>query len=256
MAKTPLKIVVSGCCGRMGMLIIEEIVKEPAHFTLVGALEHPGHPRIGQPLPAKPNLKVGDNLPALLLKADLLIEFTTPEATLLHAKDAAEAGVAMIIGTTGLTSQQIDQLRSQIHGKIPVFISPNMSMGIFVLRKTVGDISKRLSRCGIPVHMKLSETHHAKKKDRPSGTAKQLAKDVQEATGQVIPDDKISVTRDENYDVVGIHAVSFEIGAERITLEHEALDRRVFAQGALVAAKAFLKIDRKPGWYTMDDLVQ
>ncbi len=252
----PLRLVVSGCCGRMGRLICEEAVKDSDHFDLVGALEHRGHPGTGKSLPAKPALRATSDLPGLLEQADLLIEFTTPEATLEHAKMAAQAKVPMIIGTTGLSPGQMDQLFRETHKKIPIFISPNMSVGIFILRKTIGHVSEQLRRLNISIQeMRLSEAHHAKKKDRPSGTAKQLAKDIRESTGRVIPEDQIGVRRDEQFDVAGVHTVTFELGTERIILTHEATDRRLFAQGALLVARHFRQVCTEPKAYGMDDFM-
>ncbi|MBI3318189.1 MAG: 4-hydroxy-tetrahydrodipicolinate reductase [Candidatus Omnitrophica bacterium] len=251
-----IRLVVSGCCGRMGSLIAEEAAKDSAHFDLAGALEHPGHPQVGKPYPAKPGLKVSDDLPGLLQQADLLMEFTTPEATLEHAGICAEAQVAMIIGTTGLSPEQTDRLFRETDKKIPIFISPNMSIGIFILRKMIGHVSEELRKLSVPIQeMKLSEAHHAKKKDRPSGTAKQLAKEIGEATGRVIPENQISVRRDEEFDVAGVHTVTFELGAEKLLLTHEATDRRLFAQGALWVARHFRQVCTEPKVYGMDDFM-
>ncbi len=240
----------------MGSLIIEEACKDPAHFTLAGAMEHAGHPQAGQPVAAAPKIQVSADLKALLPQADLLIEFTTPEATLEHARLAAEAKVAMVIGTTGLSEEQFVQLR-ELSKKAPIFWSPNMSIGIVVTRRTIHAISQLLFNFGVAEQTKaqISETHHTRKKDAPSGTAKALAQELFKATGWLIKDEEIEAKREG--EVIGIHSVTFDTGPERITLQHEATDRRVFAQGALLVARNFSAIrgHQSAGWYDMDDFV-
>lgn len=252
---TPIRLVISGCCGRMGSLIAEEAARDSAHFRIVGALEQPGHPQAGQPLPAQPALKVSTDAAACLQGADLLIEFTAPEATLANARAAAQARVAMLIGTTGLTLQQLEELRA-LARQIPVFWSPNMSIGIVILRRLIGSLYGLYRKFGLEgsASIQLSETHHIRKKDKPSGTAKLLAEEVRKVTGRSIPDEEIEARREG--EVVGLHSLSIQTGAEKITLQHEALDRRVFAQGALVAARHFMQSTPKPGLYGMDDFVQ
>jgi len=254
MEKKPGRLIVSGCCGRMGSLLIEEALQDHVHFQLVGGIEHPGHPQEGQPLPGNPTLRVGSDLSALLKNADLLIEFSTPEASISHAKAAAQMKVPMIIGTTGFSADQLGQLQ-KLAQAIPIFWSPNMSIGIVIVRRAITSISKLLLNFGLAEQTKVSicETHHTQKKDSPSGTAKALAQELFKATGWLIKDEEIEARREG--DVVGIHSVTFQSGSEKIRLENEALDRRVFAQGALLVARGFRSLFKKPGWYGMDDFV-
>ncbi len=236
----------------MGSLIIEEAGKDPTHFTLAGGIEHAGHPQVGQPLAAASKIRVSTDLKALLPHADLLIEFTTPEASLEHARLAADAKVAMIIGTTGFTEEQFSQLRDSSR-RIPIFWSPNMSTGVLILRRLIGEIAVLLQKLELSEHteVKISETHHIKKKDKPSGTAKQLAEDLRRFLFLEIKDGDIESKRED--DVVGLHSVVFQCGSERIKLEHEAMDRRIFAQGALRVAKVFRKFAQTPRLYEMYD---
>ena len=248
------RLVISGCCGRMGTLLVEEAVKGSSQFDLTGALEQAGHPEIGKPLPAKPGLKISGDAASALASADLLIEFTTPEASLVHAQAAAKAGVPMIVGTTGFTSEQVDQLKS-LARRIPIFWSPNMSIGIVIVRRTIASVSKLLFDFGLAEQVKanISEVHHTKKLDKPSGTAKALAEELLKATGWLIRDEEIEAKREG--EVIGIHEVTFQAPSENITLRHEATARRVFAQGALLIAANFRKLWKKPGFYGMDDFV-
>lgn len=248
------RLVITGCCGRMGTLLVEEAVKDPARFTLAGAVEHAGHPQIGRPLPAKPELTITDNLQGALARADLVVEFTTAPSTLANARIAAAEKIPMVIGTTGFTPDQLAELHQLSH-KIPIFWSPNMSIGIVVVRRTIASLSKLLFDFGLAerVTATISEIHHTKKLDKPSGTAKALAEELLKATGWLIRDEEIEAKREG--EVIGVHSVMFRAPSENITLMHEATDRRVFAQGALLVAENFSKLWKKPGWYGMDDFV-
>lgn len=238
----------------MGSLILEEASRQRGAFQVAAALEQPGHPQLGQPVACAPSLRVEGDVAAALARADLLIEFTTPEASLTHAAAAVEHCVPMLIGTTGFTPEQMEKLQAHAR-RIPVFWSPNMSLGIVVVRRTLGAISGLLLNFGLAdkTKVRISETHHARKKDAPSGTAKALRDELLKQTGWLIRDEEIEARREG--EVTGIHSLTFELESERITLTHEATDRRVFAQGALVIARHFRTLWTQPGWYGMDDFV-
>ena len=250
----PIRLVVSGCCGRMGSLIIEEALKEPGYFELEAGVEQAGHPQAGKPVPGwgKP---VETDLERALARADLLIEFTTPEASVSHARAAADGKIPILIGTTGFTPDQMEELKRIAH-RIPVFWSPNLSIGIVIVRQAIGAISQLLLGFGLAerTQVGISETHHTAKKDKPSGTAKALAQELLKTTGWLIRDEEIEARREG--DVIGVHSVTFRCPSENITLTHEATDRRVFAQGALLVARSFRQFGKKPGFYTMDDFVE
>lgn len=250
-----IRLAVSGCCGRMGSLILEEALRDKKHFQVVAAVEQPGHPQIGKPLANHPDRVVGEDLKSLLTQADLLIEFTTAEASLLHADLAAKMKVPMVIGTTGFSEEQFSTLR-HLSRQIPIFWSPNMSLGIFILRRLICFAFELLKSSGLSdsTAVRISETHHVHKKDKPSGTAKQLAQEVMAASGK--PAAEIPIEAKREGEVVGLHTVHLDLGSERISLEHEAMDRSLFAKGALLAARHFLAAFRdRPGWYGMDDLM-
>jgi 4-hydroxy-tetrahydrodipicolinate reductase len=194
-------------------------------------------------------------LDRVLETADLLIDFTTPEATMVHAEAAARAKIGMVIGTTGFTPEQLARL-AELSKQTALFWSPNMSIGIVIVRRAISSVSKLLLDFGLSNQTKahLSETHHTKKKDKPSGTAKALAEELFKATGWLIKDEEIEAKREG--EVIGLHSVTFDTGPEKITLTHEATDRRVFAQGAVLVARNFHKLTTQgKGWYTMDDFI-
>ncbi|MCM8811802.1 MAG: 4-hydroxy-tetrahydrodipicolinate reductase [Candidatus Omnitrophica bacterium] len=249
-----IRLIVTGCCGRMGSLIAEEALKRGDRFVLAAAIEHDSHPMIGRPHPTAPFLKISTDLKTALGQADLLVEFTTPEATLSNAALAASAKIPMVIGTTGFSAGQMETLKKHsVH--TPIFWSPNMSIGIVIIRRAIHHVSEQLFKFGLgaQTHVQISETHHTRKKDKPSGTAKALAEELLKATGWLVKDEEIESVREG--EVVGIHSVTFNTGPELITLRHEAVDRRLFAQGALLVAGNFHKIlnGNKTGWYSMDD---
>lgn len=256
MASSQVRLVVSGCCGRMGSLIVEEAAKEKnlSLLQVVGGVEGTGHPQIGQNLPVIGSAKITSDLNELIHVANLIIEFTTPAATLNHAKTAAKAGIPLLIGTTGFTPEQFDQLQT-LSRQIPIFWSPNMSLGIVVVRRTIGSISQQILNFGLSDKTKvhISETHHTQKKDAPSGTAKTLRDELLKQTGWLIRDEEIEARREG--EIIGIHSVVFDLGSEKITLTHEATDRRVFAQGALVVARHLRELWAGPGFYGMDNFV-
>jgi 4-hydroxy-tetrahydrodipicolinate reductase len=177
-----IRLVISGACGRMGtgIAVGAHIGEFKDLYEIAGLIEHSAHPRIGKPLLELDvsNIMVTANMRTALLKADLLIEFTTPEATVQNALIAAETKIPMVIGTTGLSEEQFSQLRL-LSKHIPIFWSPNMSLGVYIVRKMTQLLGLYLKKFNFePSDVKIEETHHIGKKDKPSGTAKQLAEDI------------------------------------------------------------------------------
>jgi 4-hydroxy-tetrahydrodipicolinate reductase len=250
----PTPLIISGCCGRMGSLLVEEALKNKAHFQLVGGTEPASNGQLGTTIPGTDNLTVTDDLKALSGKGKIIIEFTTPKATLANARIAAETRTPMVIGTTGLTPDQNKELEGCAK-RVPIFWSPNMSIGIVIVRRSITAISKLLFDFGLgkQTGVNISETHHSQKQDKPSGTAKALAEELVKTTGWLIKDEEIEAKREG--DVIGVHSVTFNCPSEKITLSHEATDRRVFAQGALLVAQNFSRAFKKPGLYNMDDFI-
>lgn len=239
----------------MGSLLVEEALADPAHFALAGGVESPSHPELGRPVAAGSSARLTPDFRSTLQGADLVVEFTQPEVSMAHAALAAEAKVPLLMGTTGFSSAQFDALQDHAR-QVPIFWSPNMSIGIVIVRRTIAAVSKLLFDFGLgeKTRVTLSETHHTRKLDKPSGTAKALAQELFKATGWLIRDEEIEARREG--EVIGIHSVTFHCPSEQITLTHEATDRRVFAQGTLLVARNFRMLFTKPGWYTMDYFVE
>src|SRR5215208_2250487 len=192
--------------------------------------------------------------------AEVLIEFTTPEATVEHLS----YGRPHVIGTTGLSDEQLQKVEAAAHS-VPIVLAPNMSVGVNLLREVVSELSAKL---GEGYDIEVVEAHHRNKKDAPSGTALFLARAAAEGRGRDL--DEIAVygrkglaPRQEGEigihalrggAVVGEHRLIFYSGAEEVEVVHRALSRRTFADGALRAAR--FAANARPGLYSMADVLE
>ncbi|MBF0503769.1 MAG: 4-hydroxy-tetrahydrodipicolinate reductase [Candidatus Omnitrophica bacterium] len=235
-----IKLAISGCQGRMGQRITALALMDRA-FKISALLESKNRP--GVPL-------LSFNIPvnfedAALKGTDVLIEFTTPEATIAHLKSCQKYGVNMVIGTTGLTQSQIGLIK-KASAKIAVVFSSNMSVGVNLV---FGLIRQAAQVTGKDYLISLSETHHVHKKDAPSGTAKTMAQIAQVYSKNKVHD--IASIREG--EVVGDHTISFESPVDLISIHHHAKTRDIFAEGSLVAAKFLSK--KKKGLFDMQDVL-
>lgn len=267
--RTP--IIVIGAAGRMGRTILECANPSSQPFDIVAAVEHAGNPLVGQPvtslLPSAPaDLKIVDSLPDAAPMGTVAINFTQPEATLEQLEWARKAGIAMVIGTTGLSDEQRAKIE-QTAGEIPVLLAPNMSVGVNVLYRLVAEAVKLL---GDSFDIEITEMHHRFKKDAPSGTARALLSAVLEARHETAEEAPVIHGREglpgertakeigmhsiRGGDVVGDHTVSFAGLGERIELTHKASSRETFARGALRAA-AWLSGRPAGRLYSMKDVL-
>jgi 4-hydroxy-tetrahydrodipicolinate reductase len=245
-----VKLVVSGCCGKMGSRIA---ALAPPALLAVG-LEARGHAAVGRDLGEVVSgkalgVRVTDDAAAALEQGTVLVEFTTPEATMEHLGLAVSLQKAMVIGTTGLSDADRQRI-GQAAARIPIVLSPNMSVGVNVLFELVQTAAERLS----PSYaVRITETHHLHKKDAPSGTAKRL----HELIAAVRSRWNLSTEAPESIregEVVGDHTVVFSTPFERVELTHRAQTRDVFAVGAIEAAK--FAAGQPPGLYDMADVLR
>jgi 4-hydroxy-tetrahydrodipicolinate reductase len=192
-------------------------------------------------------------------RADVLIDFTVAQAAVENVKMAARNNVALIVGTTGFTPVQRDEMEKAIQGNVPAVISSNFSVGVNIFWQLVRDAGRLLKDYDI----ELIEAHHRNKKDAPSGTAKTILQILEEECG---PREKIygregitergseiGVHVIRGGDIVGDHRVMFSKNFETIELSHRAYDRSVFASGALRAARWI--VGKEPGIYGMSDVL-
>ncbi|MFC1624577.1 4-hydroxy-tetrahydrodipicolinate reductase [Candidatus Omnitrophota bacterium] len=243
-----IKLVISGISGRMGKRIGLLALKDK-DFEILGALESQGNPSVGKDIGEVLGIgnigkKVGSDFNKIASASSVLIEFTTPDATIKHMEEACKKKVSMVIGTTAFSSQEIEEIK-KVSGEIPIVFSPNMSVGANLLFKITEDVSMAL---GEDYEVEIVETHHTKKKDAPSGTAKRLGETVLKKRGKMPPIRSI-----REGDVVGDHTVMFKGKNEKIELTHSAHSRDTFAKGALEAAK--FVAGKKPGLYNMHDVI-
>jgi len=263
-----VKAIVSGAAGRMGGRIIH-MMEGVQGITLAGALEQPGHAAVGKDvgevagLPKK-GIVVSGSLSEVLPQGDVLIEFTHPEPTLAHLKVVAEAGKAMVIGTTGLNPTQVGELK-WLAEKTRVVFAPNMSVGVNLMFKVVEMIAGVLTE-GYDVE--IVEAHHRMKKDAPSGTALKLAQVTAQAMARDLnkvgvyarhgiigerTDQEIGIQTVRAGDITGEHTVIFGGIGERLEVIHRAHNRDNFAKGAVRAALWI--VDQEPGLYDMQDVL-
>ncbi|MBI4342317.1 MAG: 4-hydroxy-tetrahydrodipicolinate reductase [Candidatus Omnitrophica bacterium] len=248
-----IKLVISGCCGRMGRSIASLALQDSV-FAIGAALEAAGHEAVGRDFgtvlgrPSGLGVKVSDDAKAALGQGDVLIEFTTPDVTAAHVQVAQPLRRPMVIGTTGLSDAQRDSLQAAAKA-IPIVFSPNMSLGVNVLFELARTAATRL---GLGFDVEVVESHHRHKKDAPSGTAKRLAEVLAAARKQSA--DAVPVHAVRAGDIVGDHTVILAGPSERLELTHRAQSREVFAQGALRAARFI--VGQKPGLYDMSHVLE
>jgi len=263
-----IPIVVAGAAGRMGGRIICLAVDDP-ELEVVGCFERAGHPlagrEAGQVTSCGPiGLKIASGLAEVIERAEVIIDFTQPEASLMHLEAAAAKGKAIVIGTTGFSAEAMGTVR-QLATRTRCVLAPNMSVGVNVLFKVVAEVARVL---GAGYDIEIVEAHHRMKKDAPSGTAVKLAQVAAEALGRNLdrvgryerkgiigarPADEIGVQTMRGGDIVGEHTVMFAGIGERLELIHRAHSRDNFARGALRAAKWV--VGQQPGLYDMQDVL-
>ena len=261
------RIVLNGAAGRMGTSILR-ILAGRGHI-IHAAFEHESSPAIG----AKAGTFIQrDDIetairamsPAALDGADVIIDFTSPAATLALLKNAVTSKMPMVIGTTGFTDEQKKEIEAA-GTIIPLLFSPNMSVGVNLLFKLT-ELASRILKEGYDIE--VLESHHRLKKDAPSGTAKKLVEIIKSSAPglgglhEVHGRDGITGERTGNEigvmalrggDIVGEHTVFFIGQGERVELTHRATSRDILAKGAVLGME-FL-VGKSPGLYTMFDVL-
>ncbi len=262
------RVVVTGAAGRMGTQIIRLVAATPG-LALGGAVERAGSPALGKDAGALAGLEplgvaVVDDLAKALDGADVVIDFTSHEASVRHAGLCAARGVALVIGSTGFTPEAKAAV-AEAARRVPGVLSPNMSVGVNVVFELVRQAARVL---GDGYDVEVVEIHHKHKRDAPSGTAVRLAEVAAEALGRN-PSDALAYSRHgivgerppwqigvqtlRGGDVVGEHTVLFCGEGERVEITHRATSREQFARGAVRAA-AWLA-GKPAGLYDMADVL-
>ncbi len=232
-----LRVVVVGVCGRMGSEVTKLISAQP-DIQVAGGVEAAGHQLLGTPIGSG---FVTAQLEAVIGQADVVVDFSVPDAVLENIRLCQEKEKPFITGVTGFSEAQHQELRSAGE-KIPVVFAPNFSLGVAVLVKLAKQAVRLL---GDSYDINIIETHHRRKKDAPSGTARLLAGAIQEET----ENRHIPISSIRTGDVVGEHTIIFGGPGERIELIHKAESRVAFAYGVITAIRWIVK--QKPGFYSM-----
>jgi len=251
-----IRVIVNGALGRIGGIVAGEIAAAD-DLSLAGAVEAAGHEGIGSSVCG---VVATSDLSAALAAADVAVDFTLPESAAAFLEACAAAGVAAVTGTTGLSHAQITRAR-EISGSIPVLVSPNMSLGVNLMFKITEDIARALPGFDI----EITEIHHNRKKDSPSGTAVKLAEAALKARpgSNVVhgrqgmvgerPRGEIGMHSLRGGDVTGEHTVVFAGEGERVELTHRAHSRMTFAMGTLRAIRFIA--GKQAGFYKMSDVL-
>jgi len=262
-----IRAIVVGAAGRMGKMLVRAIA-EAEDFRLVGATERPGSALLGKDAGEVAGVgTLGVELKAELAQcpdADVVIDFTTPKATLRHAEIAQQRGMRLVVGTTGFSREERKHLEAIAH-ETGAVIAANFSIGVNLCLALVEQAARAL---GDGFDLEIVEAHHRRKVDAPSGTALALAEAAARAKGVLL--DQVAVFAREGIvgerkqgtigfavvrggGVIGEHRVLFLGEKEVVEIRHEALDRAVFAAGALHAARWLV---RQPlGLYSMREVL-
>lgn len=263
-----IRVAVAGAAGKMGRALIQAI-DAAEELTLGAGFEHEHSSALGQDAGELAAVGVSDvtvccDPTSVIDDFDVVIDFTTPEATLALANTCAQANKAMVIGTTGFSAEQSQRLKAY-GDQIAIFASPNMSVGVNLLFQLVARAARAL---GDEVDVEVIEAHHKDKVDAPSGTAVRIGEVLAEALHRDLTTDAvygregitgarkrstIGFSTIRGGDIVGEHTVMFAGQGERLEITHRAQSRSNFAQGALRAVS--FVIGKAPGFYSMEDLL-
>jgi 4-hydroxy-tetrahydrodipicolinate reductase len=264
----PVELVVAGAAGRMGTRIVA-LARESSDLRVGAALEAPGHPSLGGDVGelaggSRLGVALGADAAAAITRSRVLVEFSIPAASLEHLRLVAAAGARAVIGTTGFSAAQREEIAA-LAKRAPIMLAPNMSVAVTLAFKLLPIMARAL---GDDYDVEITEIHHRFKKDAPSGTAVRMAELVAEALGrdlgktgvygrEGLPGERtrqeIGVMSLRSGDVVGEHTVSFGTLGERLELTHRAHSRDTFARGALRAARWVA--GQPPGLYSMADVL-
>ena len=249
-------IAVTGATGAMGSTVIQEAADIESVATVLAVSEaHTGETLDG--IPAVTGSELNDALRAH--EVDVVVDFTVPAASIGYVEAAASAGVAAVVGTTGFTDTQFDTLRDAATN-IPIMVAPNFSRGIAAVHQALASALPQLDGYDIEV----TETHHRRKRDAPSGTALGLLETIEEVRGNTSLEHGRSGEEPRGEDAIGVHArragtitgeheVLMAGNHESVQIVHRAESRGVFAAGALDATSWIA--DKPAGWYRFAEVL-
>jgi 4-hydroxy-tetrahydrodipicolinate reductase len=263
-----LGIIVCGAGGRMGSAVIRA-AQQNGVVEVVAAIDRPGSARVGKDAgeisgAASIGVAVSDRIIPALKPNSVIIDFTSPEASLGYLSEAAKRRIPIVIATTGFDAKQVSAIK-RLARRTPTLLAANTSLGVNVLVSLLGKAAKML---GDSYDVEIIEAHHRFKKDAPSGTALALGRSVADALNRDL--DKVGINGRKGIvgargqkeiallsvragDIIGEHTVIFGGIGERLEFIHRAHSRDTFAHGAIRAAQWLAR--KKPGLYGMPDMM-
>lgn len=251
-----IRIILCGAAGRMGREIIKA-VKNQNDLEIIAGIEDARHPLIGAKID---DILIGADLKGRLEDAECVIDYTNHESSIKNLRQAKTRKCPIVIGTTGFTKKEYAEIESAAK-TMPVFLSPNMSLGVNHLYQLARETARQLPGFDI----EIVETHHRGKKDAPSGTARELSRQIKEVRPEIqiiYGREGVTGERPANIlclhalrggDIVGEHRVLYLGNGELIELRHYATSRQCFAQGTLAAVRFLIK--QPPGLYNMKNIL-
>ena len=263
-----LKVVITGASGRMGQTLVNLVTKSDK-LELVGAIERLNHEWVGQDIGvamggSELGVVVSEDPIEVIANAEAVIDFTTPSATIEFSKLAAQARAIHVIGTTGMSEEDLEKIKAASFHSV-VVRAGNMSLGVNLLAALTKKVAAALDD---EFDIEIIEAHHKHKVDAPSGTALMLGEAAADGRGIRLAEladrarDGITGARNKGSigfssirggDIIGKHDVLFASNGEQLTLSHNATDRNIFARGAIKAV--LWGIDKQPGQYDMMDVL-
>ncbi len=262
------RVAIAGAAGRMGRTLIEAVLQQADDLQLAAASVLSDDPVLGSDIGLASvgrelGVIAGDDLSAMTEDFDVLIDFTEPEASLANLAICEAANKAMVLGTTGFATEQLQRINEVT--AIPLVFAPNMSVGVNLCFSL---LQRAAAVLGDEVDIEITEAHHRYKKDAPSGTALKMGEIIAEELGRDLDEvavygrEGIGEERDRKTigfstmragDIVGEHTVTFAALGERVEISHKASSRMTFASGAVRAAAWLIK--QQPGVYSMLDVL-
>ena len=247
-----IRVVITGVCGRMGRCLTRGIAQQ-TDMELVGAIQYPSHPHVGNDAGIVAGIgnigvTITDELDRVLQNADVVIEFSKPEAAVGYLQQVVNTDKAIVIGTTGFDSDELATVK-ELASQIRCVMAPNMSLGVNVMIQALDLIAKAL---GDDYNIEVIEAHHNHKADSPSGTAFRLTETVTTALGRDLdevgvygrhgivgarPRKQIGVHAIRGGDIAGDHTVLFATEGEQLSVVHRAHSPEAFAKGAIRATR-------------------
>lgn len=265
--KNAIQVAVAGASGKMGQAVIAELLSARGPFELHAAFDQSGSALIGRDAGERFGIVSGVTVmqgPEVCHGADVLIDFTRPDATMAHLNVCQQHGVRPVIGTTGFDDDQLRAIRD-FSDRQAVVLAPNMSVGVNIFFR-LAELAAGLLDEGYDIE--VMEAHHRAKVDAPSGTALKVGERVAKAAGREWPqhavwqrhghtgartDNEIGFSVIRGGDIIGDHTVLFAGQGERIELTHRSSSRTTYASGALRAA-AFI-VNKPSGLFDMPDVL-